>query len=407
MPKLIKIRKITGGVTAPNGFSAAGIHAGIKPAQELDLALIASERKGPIAGVFTKNQIQAAPVIMNKRQLKNHIGQAIVINSGNANACTGDQGMANAKEMRQIVAQQLGITPGAVFVNSTGVIGRPLPMPALRKALPRLAIQLSPSNHRKAAQAIMTTDTKSKEFACQGKIGNHLITIGGMAKGSGMIHPNMATMLGYITTDANIAPEALQHGLNEVVEQTFNCISVDGDNSTNDTVLCLANGSANNPIIQLEKPEYKTFIYLLKETCKSLALQICRDGEGITKLVTIIIEGTKNHQQAKQIGQTIATSILVKTAIFGEDPNWGRIIAAVGRAGVLFNPKHLSLQFNNVTLVQKGQYVSTQADTRAKKIMRRKELTLNIRVGNGPGYHQLWTTDLSCKYVTINASYTT
>ena len=253
----------------------------------------------------------------------------------------------------------------------------------------------------------MTTDTRSKEFACQGKIGGHLITIGGMAKGSGMIHPNMATMLGYLTTDANIDPRALQRGLNEAVEQTFNCISIDGDNSTNDTVLCLANGSANNSIIQLGTPEYKTFTHLLKESCKALALQICHDGEGMTKLVTIMVEGTKTHQQAKQIGQTIATSMLVKTAIFGEDPNWGRIIAAAGHAGVLFNPKHLSLKFDNIAVVQKGQRVSTQADTRAKKIMQRKELSLNVRVGNGPGCHRLWTTDLSYEYVKINASYTT
>ena len=407
MPKSIQFKKIIGGVTAPKGFFAAGIHAGVKPVPELDLALLTSEQKGPIAGVFTKNQIQAAPVVLNKRQLKKHVGQAIVINSGNANACTGDQGMADAEEMRQIIAQQLGIPPDIVFVNSTGVIGRPLPMPALRKALPLLAIQLSPSSHRKAAQAIMTTDTKPKEFACQGKIGGHLITVGGMAKGSGMIHPNMATMLGYLTTDANIAPRALQRGLKEVVEQTFNCISVDGDNSTNDTVLCLANGLANNPIIQLGTSECKTFTHLLKEACQSLALQICRDGEGMTKLVAIMVEGTKTHQQAKKIGQAIATSMLVKTAIFGEDPNWGRIIATVGNAGVLFNPKHLSLKFDNVAVVQKGQRVSTQADTRAKKIMQRKELSLNVRVGNGPGYHRLWTTDLSYEYVKINASYTT
>ena len=406
MPKSIQFKKIIGGVTAPKGFFAAGIHAGVKPAPELDLALLTSEQKGPIAGVFTKNQIQAAPVVLNKRQLKKHVGQAIVINSGNANACTGDQGMADAEEMRQIIAQQLGIPPDIVFVNSTGVIGRPLPMPALRKALPLLAIQLSPSSHRKAAQAIMTTDTKPKEFACQGKIGGHLITIGGMAKGSGMIHPNMATILSYLTTDAHITPRALQRGLTEAVDQTFNCISVDGDSSTNDTVLCLANGSANNPIIQLGTPECKTFIHLLKETCKSLALQVCRDGEGMTKLVTITVTGTRTNQQAKQIGQTIATSVLVKTAIFGEDPNWGRIVSAVGRAGITFNPKNLSLKFDNITVFQNGQLANTQADARAQKIMRRKEFSLNVRIGNGLGYHRLWTTDLSYEYVKINASYT-
>ncbi len=407
MRKAAPIKKIKGGVTAPKGFLAAGIHAGVKPAPTLDLALVLSEREGPIAGVFTKNQILAASVVLNQRQLKKKTGQAIIINSGNANACTGSQGLADAKEVLDLTAKHLGIPKQAVFVGSTGVIGRPLPMPALRRGIPRIVTQLSRSGHTQAAEAMMTTDTQSKEVACQAKIGRQVITIGGMAKGSGMIHPNMATMLAYLTTAAAITPHALQRALTQTVDHSFNCISVDGDNSTNDTVLCFANGLANNPLIKHGTPAWKSFQTLLQHACESLALHICLDGEGATKLFKIIVEGTKSHHDAKQIGQTIATSLLVKTALFGEDPNWGRIIAAIGRAGVPLNPKLITLKFGEVTVVQGGQRVSTQADHRAQQVMRQKELTLSVSLGKGSGFHRLWTTDLSYEYVKINASYTT
>ncbi|MDA0738675.1 MAG: bifunctional glutamate N-acetyltransferase/amino-acid acetyltransferase ArgJ [Nitrospirae bacterium] len=407
MPKTLSIKKVSGGVTAPKGFLAAGIHAGVKPSQALDLALVMSERPGPIAGVFTKNQILAAPVILNQHQIKKKTGQAIVVNSGNANACTGTQGLADAKEIQKLTAQLLGIPKHTVFVGSTGVIGRTLPMTALRKGIPTIVKRLSPSGHIRAARAIMTTDTISKEFACQTKIGRHVITIGGMAKGSGMIHPNMATMLAYLTTDVAITPQALQRALTQAVDHSFNCISVDNDSSTNDTVLCLANGLANNTLITHGTQHWMAFQALLQHACEFLALKICRDGEGATKLVTIKVEGTKSHCDAKQIAETIATSMLVKTAIFGEDPNWGRIIAAIGRAGIPLNPKNISLKFNEVFVVQGGQRVSTQADKQAQKVMRQKELTLSVSMGKGPGSHRLWTTDLSYGYVKINASYTT
>jgi glutamate N-acetyltransferase/amino-acid N-acetyltransferase len=407
MQKTLPIKNLKGGVTAPQGFTAAGIHAGVKPAPTLDLALILSEQEGPIAGVFTKNQILAASVVLNQRQLKKKTGQAIIINSGNANACTGSQGLADAKEVLDITTKHLGIPKHAVFVGSTGVIGRTLPMPALRLGIPRIITELSRSGHTQAAEAILTTDTQPKEIACQAKIGRKVITIGGMAKGSGMIHPNMATMLAYLTTDAAITPHALQRALTQSVDGSFNCISVDGDSSTNDTVLCLANGLAHNPLIKNGTPDWNTFHTLLQHACESLALHICRDGEGATKLVKIIVEGAKSHRDAKQIGQTIATSLLVKTALFGEDPNWGRIIAAIGRAGIPLNPKHITLKFDEITVVQAGQRVSTQADNRAQKVMRQKELTLSISLGKGPGFHRMWTTDLSYEYVKINASYTT
>ena len=403
----MNVKKITGGVTAPAGFLAAGIHAGIKPAPMLDLALLASTHPGIMAGVFSKNRVIAAPVLLGRRQLKKHTGQAILVNSGNANSLTGSQGMSDALEMRKLAATALRFPVSSVFVGSTGVIGRPLPMPAIREAISPLTRLLNRSGHKPAAQAIMTTDTRSKEVAVQVKIGGRLVTIGGMAKGSGMIHPNMATMLAYLTTDASIAPRALQAALTRAVNETFNCISVDGDSSTNDTVLCLANGRAGNPTIQMGTPQWEQFSTLLYEACLSLSLQICRDGEGCTKVVELIVRGTRTNREAKTIVQTIATSLLVKTAVFGEDPNWGRIVAAAGRAGVNFNPAKIGLAFDKTQVVHKGQPVGDQADNQAQRVMRKKEYVMTLSLGNKPGYARLWTTDLSYEYVRINASYTT
>ena len=403
----MNVQKTKGGVTAPAGFLAAGIHAGIKPAPVLDLALLASTHPGVMAGVFAQNRIVAAPVLLGRRQLKQHTGQAILVNSGNANSLTGSQGLSDAMEMRRLVSTALRLPVSSVFVGSTGVIGRPLPMSAIREAVPPLSRILSRSGHKPAAQAIMTTDTIHKEVALQAKIGKRMLTIGGMAKGSGMIHPNMATMLAYLTTDAAIAPRALQAALTRAVNDTFNCISVDGDSSTNDTVLCLANGRAGNPAIQMGTPQWEQFYTLLYDVCLSLSLQICQDGEGATKIVEIVVRGTKTNHEAKKIAQTIATSLLVKTAVFGEDPNWGRIVAAAGRAGVTFNPSKLWLAFNRTRVVENGQAVGGPADRQAQRIMRKKRYVMTLSVGNKRGSARLWTTDLSYDYVKINASYTT
>ena len=403
----MNVNKIKGGVTAPTGFLAAGIHAGIKPAPLLDLSLLASTHPGVMTGVFSNNRIVAAPVLLGRRQLKKHTGQAILVNSGNANSLTGSQGISDAMEMRRLAATALRLPVASVFVGSTGVIGRPLPMPAIREAVPPLSRILSRSGHKSAAQAIMTTDTIHKEVALQAKIGRRILTIGGMAKGSGMIHPDMATMLAYLTTDAAIAPRALQAALTRAVNDTFNCISVDGDSSTNDTVLCLANGRAGNPVIQTGTPQWEHFYTLLYEACLSLAFQICRDGEGATKIVEIVVRGTKTNHEAKKIAQTIATSLLVKTALFGEDPNWGRIVAAAGRAGVKFNPAKIGLTFDKTRVVHNGQPVGDQADNQAQRIMRKKQYGMTLSLGNHPGCAKLWTTDLSYEYVRINASYTT
>jgi len=399
------MQKLRRGITAPKGFLAAGIHAGIKKPPLLDMALITSVVEGPIAGVFTTNRLPAAPVILDRRHLKRKVGRAIIINSGNANACTGLQGLRNAEETAQRVANQLGCLRQAVYVGSTGVIGPTLPMPFIQKGIPLLVRRLRRSGGREAAQAILTTDTKVKEVALEGSIGGQTIRIGGMAKGAGMIHPDMATMLAYLTTDIAIEQKVLQTSLQKAVHHTFNCISVDGDTSTNDTVLCLANGLAGNRMIRSRSSDLNQFQRLLEKACHSLAMQICRDGEGATKFVDIQVHGAKTNAEAKQIAITVATSLLVKTALFGEDPNWGRVIAAVGRAGPSIRADTIHLSFNDIVAVNNGEGCCASLERRIHRIMRRKTFTLTITVGKGKGSATVWTTDLSFDYVKINASY--
>ncbi|GJL55430.1 MAG: arginine biosynthesis bifunctional protein ArgJ [Nitrospirales bacterium] len=397
--------RTNGGVTAPKGFKASGIHAGIKAAPILDLALLVSDVEGPIAGVFTNNRIPAAPVILDRLHLKKPYGQAMIINSGNANACTGAQGLLDAEEMAILVAKRLDIPPTSVFVGSTGVIGPRLSMPAIRNGIPLLMQRLRKSGHRDAARAIMTTDTTMKEIAVHTRIGKHLVSIGGMAKGSGMIHPDMATMLAYITTDAAIHPTVLQALLREAVDSSFNTISVDGETSTNDTVLCLANGMAGNPMLQAQTGNAKIFQLALNHVCQTLAMKICQDGEGATKIVEILVRGAKKDHDAKQIAKTLATSPLVKTALFGEDPNWGRFMVAIGRSGPAIQPKHIEIAFENVTMVKNGQEVTPSKERQVQRVMKKKSYTISIKVGKGKGSSKVWTTDFSYDYVKINASY--
>lgn len=393
------------GITAPQGFQAAGIHCGIKKADLLDLALVVSEQSGPIAGVFTQNQVVAAPVIVDRLHLRQGIGRAILVNSGNANACTGAKGLAAAKKTATLIARQLGVPSQQVFIGSTGVIGRVLPVNRIIKGIPQLLTQLSGRGGPDAARAIMTTDLRPKSIALQDTIGGRLITIGGMAKGSGMIHPNMATMLGYFTTDASITKSALQRALTLAVNESFNCITVDGDTSTNDTVLCLANGMAQNQTIQEDTAAFRRFLLLLTEACQALALAICRDGEGVTKVVKIEVTGAATVAQAKQIAQTIATSNLVKTALFGEDANWGRVMAAIGRADVPITPSKLNLWFGGVQMVRGGMGLGLVAEGRIAKVFREKEFTIAVGLGQGRHRAHMWTTDLSFDYIRINASY--
>jgi glutamate N-acetyltransferase/amino-acid N-acetyltransferase len=393
------------GVTAPQGFRAAGIHCGIKKPGLLDLALIVSEQSGPIAGVFTKNQVVAAPVILDRLHLRQGIGRAILVNSGNANACTGAKGLAAAKKTARSLARHIGVPTPQIFIGSTGVIGRVLPVDRIVKGLPNLVAQLSDHGGPDAAQAIMTTDLRPKAIALQDTIGGRLVTIGGMAKGSGMIHPNMATMLAYFTTDASITKSALQRALSLAANESFNCITVDGDTSTNDTVLCLANGLAQNHTIKEGTVAYRRFRQLLTEACQTLALAICRDGEGVTKVVKIEVNGAATGAQARQVAQTIATSNLVKTALFGEDANWGRVMAAIGRAGVPITPSNLSVWFGEVPMVYRGIGLGLAAERRIAKIFRLKEFTITVGLGRGRHRAHMWTTDLSFDYIRINASY--
>jgi glutamate N-acetyltransferase / amino-acid N-acetyltransferase len=393
------------GVTAPQGFRAAGIHCGIKKPGLLDLALIVSEQAGPIAGVFTQNQVVAAPVIVDRLHLRQGIGRAILVNSGNANACTGPKGLATAKKTARLLAQHIGVPSHHVFIGSTGVIGRVLPVNQIVKNIPNLVAQLSDRGGQDAARAIMTTDLRPKSIALHDTIGGRLMTIGGMAKGSGMIHPNMATMLAYFTTDASITKSALQQALSLATNESFNCISVDGDTSTNDTVLCLANGMAGNRRIEEGTAAFQRFLLLLTEACESLALAICRDGEGVTKVVNIEVTGAATVARARQVAQTIATSNLVKTALFGEDANWGRVMAAIGRAGVPITPSKLTLSFGGVPMVEKGMGLGLAAEHRIAKVFRRKEFTITVGLGQGRHKAHIWTTDLSFDYVRINASY--
>jgi len=395
----------TSGVTAPQGFEAAGIHCGIKKPSILDLALVVSTVPGPIAGVFTRNRVVAAPVILDRRHLRQHRGRAIVVNSGNANACTGAQGLKAATAMASAVAQGLAIPVTQVFVGSTGVIGRVLPIDRVKEGIPTLIAKLSRTGGRQAAQAILTTDLRPKTVVVQARIGGQIVTIGGMAKGSGMIHPNMATMLGYLTTDAAIAPAALQRALKSAVDQSFNCITVDGDTSTNDTVLCLANGLAKNTIIQSGTASYRRFERLLTKASQALALAICRDGEGVTKVVKVAVSGAKTVAAAKRVASTIATSNLVKTALFGEDANWGRVMGAIGRSGIPINPDKLTVYFDKVLMVRRGMGMGLAAERKIARVFKQKEFTISVDLGQGIAVAHMWTTDLSYDYVRINASY--
>lgn len=393
------------GVTTPQGFQAAGLHCGIKKANVLDLALCVSEVSGPIAGVFTRNRVAAAPVLLDRQHLRTHRGRAIIVNSGNANACTGRQGLLAARAMAGAVAQHLAIPVHEVFVGSTGVIGRALPVDHITKAVPTLISRLSVQGGAQAAQAILTTDLRPKTVAVQATIGGRLITIGGMAKGSGMIHPNMATMLAYLTTDAAIAPAVLQRALKTATDGSFNCITVDGDTSTNDTVLCLANGMAKNRMIQAGTSAYTLFERLMTEAAQALALMICRDGEGVTKVVKVLVEGAATTAAAKRVAETIATSNLFKTALFGEDANWGRVMAAIGRSGVALNPDTIVVRFDDIVMVRRGVGTGLEAEKKIAGVFKRKEFTVGINLARGTASAHMWTTDLSYDYVRINASY--
>lgn len=398
-----------GGVTSPAGFVAGTAAAAIKKPGRPDVALVVSKRPSTAAAVFTQNQVVAAPVIVDREtiaQNAHHI-RAVVANAGNANACTGEPGLVNTREMQRITAASLNCDPAQILVLSTGVIGVQLPMERLAQGIRQAAQQLDAAQGSTAARAIMTTDTVAKETAVSVQLSGGMVTIGGMAKGSGMIHPNMATMLGVLTTDAVIGAEQLQGMLVTAVDLSFNRISVDGDTSTNDTVLLLANGASD--ISVATQADIALFEQALTQVCRYLAHQIVRDGEGATKFVTLHISGATSDTAAHRIAETIATSPLVKTAFAGSDANWGRILAAAGRAGIPFDQHQVSLYIegeNKLQLVANGT-PTNYAEAEAAAIFAQAEFAIHLDLNSGPGQATLWTTDLSHDYVSINADYRT
>ena len=406
-----KIKLIKGGVTAVSGFRVAGIHAGIKKNRVPDLAMIAADQVCKTVGVFTTNRFAAAPVLLTKQHTRSGQLQAIIANSGCANACTGTQGETDAREMAELTAKELGIPKHLVGVASTGTIGETLPMNRVRTAIPRLARSLSPHQGKMAARAIMTTDTFIKEAAVKTVIDGWPITVGGIAKGSGMIHPVMvsssrkATMLAFLTTDAEIDPPLLQQTLQNAVNVTFNMITVDGETSTNDMVLIMANGRSKVPKIPAASSALDFFQWAVTEVCQTLAKMIARDGEGATKLVEIIIRQAKDLQEAKTVGMAIARSPLVKTAFFGGDPNWGRIMSAIGSCGVDLDPRRIDLYIEGIQIVKGCVGLGKKAEDKASRIMKKKSFSLTVDLHTGPTLAKIWTCDLSQKYVKINAAY--
>lgn len=388
------------------GFSFAAVAAGIKYPDRLDLGLIFSDEPAVTAGVFTANQVKAAPVLIDMERLRQGRSQAVLVNSGCANACTGREGMNNALETGRLVAEQLGIEQDMVLLSSTGVIGAQLNMPAFRSHLKPLVEALSPDGFEAVARAIMTTDTVPKTVFRREMIGGREVGFMGMAKGSGMIMPNMATMLAFVVTDARISYSELSRALKNGVQESFNRITVDGDTSTNDMVLVLANGTADNDWIDdTTTPAYETFQNVLEEILKDLALQVVQDGEGATKCITIRVCGAKENGHAEIMARTIANSNLVKTAFFGEDANWGRIIAAMGRSGVRFNQDQVDIAFGDVVLVRNGLGLGPEVEAEAAKILREKRFTVCIDLKDGNGCEEIHTCDFSIDYVKINADY--
>jgi glutamate N-acetyltransferase/amino-acid N-acetyltransferase len=404
------IRAIDGGVTAPAGFRAAGVACGIKrPANgtaPLDLSLVAADRAVPAAGLFTTNRAVAAPVVVAREHLERSGGRAaaIVVNSGCANACTGERGLAVARDMAAATATAVGCPPEQVLVASTGVIGVALDPEKIRRGVRAAAERLGRSGGDEAARAIMTTDPFPKSYAVAGRTDRGEITVGGMAKGSGMIEPRMATMLGFLTTDARVEPGVLAAALRRICDETFNAITVDGECSTNDCVFALASGESN---VVIERDDDPALLEPLRAVAEHLAREIVRGGEGATKLVTVTVTGAASVDDARIAARTIANSPLVKTAIHGGDPNWGRLIAAAGRSGAAFSLDRASVAIGDVRLFVDGVPHDERAD-QAADVLSRRDVAVAVDLGTGgPHAATMWTCDLSADYVRINAEYRT
>jgi glutamate N-acetyltransferase/amino-acid N-acetyltransferase len=389
-------------VTSAQGFVAAGVHCGIKP-QKKDLALVVSRVPAAAAGVFTTNKVKAAPVLVNMERIRSGQGRAVLLSSGNANACTGEQGLRDARETAHLVAQHLQIPEELVYVCSTGPIGVPLPMEAIRRGVPEAVRLLGPDGIA-AAEAILTTDTGPKAGAVQVTIGQQVVTVGGMTKGAGMIHPQMATTLTVLTTDAAVAPAVLQAALRRAADQSFNRITVDGDRSTNDTILLFANGEAGVPVIDGPGEALEAFQAALNSLTVRLAKALARDGEGATKLIEVIVEGAQTDEDAQRAAFAVANSLLVKTAIHGAGANWGRIMAAVGYSGADVQPDRVAIRIGPVVVAERGARAGgPERIEQAGEYLTGQDAQVTIDLGLGRGAATVWTCDLSEEYVKENA----
>ena len=405
------MNKITGGVTAAKGYKAAATAAGIKYQGRTDMAMVYSEVPATVAGTFTTNVFKAAPVIWDRNIVKNiSKAQAIVVNSGIANACTGTEGNLYCQKTADAAAEALGVSADAILLGSTGVIGMQLPVEKMEAGAKKLATLLASDVEAgtAAAQAIMTTDTHKKEVAYEFTLGGKAVTIGGMAKGSGMIHPNMCTMLAYVTSDVAISHEMLQKALSEIVVDTFNMISVDGDTSTNDTLLVLANGMAGNEEIISEDADYRSFYEALKEVCMFLAKEMAADGEGATKLVESIVEGADTKENARILAKSVVCSSLTKAAMYGCDANWGRELCALGYSGVQFDPMKVEMYFKSgdtTMLIFKDGAGVDYSEEEASKLLANDYVQIISKMNMGTETATAWGCDLTYDYVKINADY--
>ena len=406
-----KMKEVSGGVCAPKGFRAGGILCGIKASsKKRDLALIYSEKLCTAAAVFTTNQVKAASVLLSQKHLANNRLRAVIVNSGNANACTGEAGLAAAKKMAELAADLFAINPSDVAVASTGVIGVQLPISAIENSIEALGNSLSndESGHMAALEAIMTTDVRKKDTSIEIMLGEKPVRIGAMVKGSGMIHPNMATMLGFITTDAAISAGLLDKALRRAAAVSFNRVTVDGDTSTNDMLLVMASGEAGNTEVTSENEDYRAFSSALEAVCIRLAKAMARDGEGATKLLAINVCGALDEAAAESLAMSVASSSLVKAAMFGQDANWGRILCALGYSGVMFDPANVDISIasekGEVKVCANGAGLAFSEED-AKKILAEEEIEIKVYMGNGSGHAMVWGCDLTYDYVKINGDY--
>ena len=388
------------------GFRAAGIHAGIKESA-MDLALIAAEEPVATAAVFTQSSVVGAPVEVSRARVEAGRIRGVIVNSGVSNVAMGKRGLRDARKMAALAARELGCDEEEMLVASTGVIGEPLPMEILRKGIPRVAAALSPKGFSDAAEAIRTTDTHAKVASTRITIAGQRITIVGIAKGSGMIEPNMATMLSFLATDASISPALLRTMLRRVADSTYNRLTIDGEGSTSDTVVLMASGRAGGTSLRSGSPAARQFEGALLAVCEDLVRQLARDGEGATRLITVEVSGARSASEADRAARRIGNSLLVKTAIFGGDPNWGRIMQTIGAEGISWNPEKTRVRVGGVAVFSRGQSAGPAARKRAEKALRAEEISIQVDLARGKASARLFTCDLSYDYVKINAEYTT